>query len=67
MQIAAETEFLTVLEQLEPPRCHLGRIQSVAGGTVPNLRADSRRESARGGFEMPAEGQVSVCCPMCRV
>lgn len=67
MQIAAETEFLTVLEQLEPPRHHLRKVLSAAGETLPNLGAGSRRETARGGFGMPAKRQISVCCPSCRV
>lgn len=67
MEIAAETEFLAVLEELEPPRHHLGKVLSVAGETLPNLRAGSQRETARGGFEMPAKRQICVCCPMRRV
>lgn len=64
MQIAAETEFLTVLKQLEPPWRHLRKVLSAAGETLPNLGAGSRRETARGGFGMPAKRQISVCCPL---
>lgn len=32
----------------------------MAGETLPNLRADSRGETARGGFEMPAERDFCV-------
>lgn len=39
MQIAAE--FHIVLERLEPPQHHLGKILSVAGESLPYLRADS--------------------------
>lgn len=67
MQIAAETEFLTALEQLEPPQHHLGRILSVARETLPKLRVDSQRETGCGGVEMLAEREISVCCPVCRV
>lgn len=46
MQIAAETEFLTVLEQLEPPRHHLGKVLSAAGETPKSRSRFPKRNCA---------------------